>query len=211
LKNELRDVFFGKSQTGQGNLVQTVARYLGRGQSPSAAAQEVEFSKSEERARLEAYVDGGNLWLPHPDPKNYIAEGAEQRVFLSETGTHVIKLNSSVFYASWEDYLNSLLLHNFFFPDTRYELLGFCKYDNELHSVVRQPFVIADQITDLTVLKTFLHANGFRNTRNEDYRNEALGIILEDMHDENVLMRQGVLFVIDSVFYLTDKFRKSFA
>lgn len=34
----------------------------------------------------------------------------------------VIKLNDAIYYNSWEDYL-----HNYFFPDTAYELLGFTK------------------------------------------------------------------------------------
>ena len=44
--------------------------------------------------------------------------------------------------------------------------------------------------------------NGFENIRNNDYCNPDLGIILEDLHDENVLTRQGVLYFIDTVFYL---------
>jgi hypothetical protein len=35
--------------------------------------------------------------------------------------------------------------------------------------------------------------NGFENTRNNDYYSPALGIILEDLHDENVLMENGIL------------------
>ena len=32
------------------------------------------------------------------------------------------------------------------------------------------------------------------------------GIILEDLHDENVLTRNEVLYFIDTVFYVTDAF-----
>jgi hypothetical protein len=52
----------------------------------------------------------------------------------------------------------------------------------------------------------FLNKNGFINTRNNDYYNPELGIILEDLHDENVLCRNGILYFIDTVFYLKDKF-----
>lgn len=44
------------------------------------------------------------------------------------------------------------------------------------------------------------------NTRNNDYYNPELGIILEDLHDENVLTRHDILYFIDTVFYLTDSF-----
>ena len=38
-----------------------------------------------------------------------------------------------------------------------------------------------------------MEANGFTHTRNNDYFNPALGIILEDLHDENVLTENGIL------------------
>jgi hypothetical protein len=31
-------------------------------------------------------------------------------------------------------------------------------------------------------------------------------LILEDLHDENVLTKDGLLYFIDTVFYLTDEF-----
>lgn len=48
--------------------------------------------------------------------------------------------------------------------------------------------------------------NGFENNRNNDYINHELGIILEDLHDENVLTRNEILYFIDTVFYLNEKF-----
>jgi hypothetical protein len=35
-----------------------------------------------------------------------------------------------------------------------------------------------------------------------DYYNSSLGIILEDLHDENVITQKGVLYFIDTVFYI---------
>ena len=49
-------------------------------------------------------------------------------------------------------------------------------------------------------------ANGFIHTRNNDYHHPELGIILEDLHDENVLTEDGVLQFIDTVFYIEEKF-----
>lgn len=48
-------------------------------------------------------------------------------------------------------------------------------------------------------------ANDFQNTRNNDYMNNKLGVILEDLHDENVLTQDGILFFIDTVFYVLKK------
>jgi hypothetical protein len=50
--------------------------------------------------------------------------------------------------------------------------------------------------------------DAFINTRNHDYFHPELGIILEDLHDENVLTLEGNLYFIDTVFYLTEQFYK---
>jgi hypothetical protein len=114
----------------------------------------------------------------------------------------VLKLNDAIYYASWEDYFHNLLLHNFFFADTAYRLLGFFLTDGLLFAVVGQNFVKADGLTNLNQVKEFLESNGFMNTKNQDYFHEGLGIILEDLHDENVLTKQGMLYFIDTVFYV---------
>lgn len=99
-----------------------------------------------------------------------------------------------------------MLLHNFFFRDTAFELTGFIKENEKLFAVVKQSFVTITQTTDLNSVQTFLTANGFQCTRNNDYFNPDLGIILEDLHDANVLTKNGILYFINTVFYLTEEF-----
>lgn len=127
--------------------------------------------------------------------------GAEQKVYLKDSRS-VIKLNDAIYYLSWVDYFVSLLLNNHFFPDTAYNLLGFFESESIIYAVVEQPFVKADEPTDLAFVEQFLNSNGFQKIRNNDYFNPELGIILEDLHDENVLTYKGVLYFIDTVFYL---------
>lgn len=57
-------------------------------------------------------------------------------------------------------------------------------------------------------VESVLNTAGFvkPNPKKNDYRNDFLGIILEDLHDENVLVNNNLLFYIDTVFYLTPKF-----
>ena len=118
----------------------------------------------------------------------------------------VFKLNDSIYFTSWLDYLNNLLLHNFFFEDTSYELIGFTFQNNTLYSLVKQNYIQITEPTNLNVVKQFLETNGFQNIRNHDYYNPSLGIILEDLHDENVLVNNGIYYFIDTVFYLTADF-----
>ncbi|MFY7889612.1 MAG: hypothetical protein ACOVOW_11910 [Spirosomataceae bacterium] len=145
------------------------------------------------------------MWIREINSENYISQGAEQKVYLND-GKSVLKLNDTIFYASWTDYFHNLLLNNYFFPDTAYELLGFYQEENTIYAVVKQAFIRATEKTNLAFVKEFMAANGFANTRNNDYYNSDLGIILEDLHDENVLTENGILQFIDTVFYLTDIF-----
>lgn len=145
------------------------------------------------------------MWIKEINSENYISQGAEQKVYLND-GKSVLKLNDTIFYASWTDYFHNLLLNNYFFPDTAYELLGFYQEENTIYAVVKQAFIRATEKTNLAFVKEFMAANGFANTRNNDYYNSDLGIILEDLHDENVLTENGILQFIDTVFYLTDIF-----
>jgi Serine/Threonine/Tyrosine Kinase found in polyvalent proteins len=106
----------------------------------------------------------------------------------------VVKINDAIYYATWLEYFNSMLLHNLIFKDTAYQFLGFIDFDNVLHAVVKQPFIIADVQAALYDIRDFLEYNGFKNTRRHDYFNKTYGLILEDMHDENVIIKSEKLF-----------------
>jgi len=205
LKNELHNIISGKSQVSFGAIIQTIASYLDNG---TQSSDEIESSKQireKETKKLESFVTERNLWIKDIDFSQYVSEGAEQRVYLKDSD-HVLKLNDAIYYGYWTDYFHNLLLHNFFFPDTAYILIGFTKEGENLYAVVKQSFVIITQETDLNKVKSFLEANGFINNRNNDYVNPDLGIILEDLHDENVLTKNDVLYFIDTVFYTTKEF-----
>ena len=70
-----------------------------------------------------------------------------------------------------------------------------------MYAVVRQIFIIADGQAELDDIRSFLEFNGFQNTRRQDYFNKEYGLILEDIHDENVIVNSEKLFFIDTVFY----------
>ena len=204
-KNELHDIISGKSQVSFGTIIQAAASYLNDG---SQSSPEIEISKQireKETKKLEDFISRSNLWLNDIDFSQYISEGAEQRVYLKDSD-HVLKLNDAIYYSYWRDYFHNLLLHNYFFPDTSYELIGFTKEKDILYAVVKQAYVTITQETDLNKVKEFLESNGFINIRNNDYINTEIGIILEDLHDENVLTKNDILYFIDTVFYITKDF-----
>ena len=143
------------------------------------------------------------MWLQPPDETvRFLTQGGEAEIYFNQHRAEVIKVNDAVYYATWLDFFTSLLIHNLLFEETRYVLKGFILKSNVLKAVLQQDFVISDNAVDLKAVKSFLEYNGFENTKRNDYYNKELGLILEDIHDENVIMNSGVMFFIDTVFYI---------
>ena len=207
MKHELQNIISGKSQVKHGANIQAVSRYLRKSKSTSGTFESGKQIKSEETALIKQFCDRNSFWITFININAFVSSGAEQKVYL-QNKHKVIKLNDSIYYETWEDYLNNLLLNNFFFPDTAYQLIGFYEQADLLYAVVEQKFVESDSVTELENVKLFLTSNGFVNTRNNDYLHKELGIILEDLHDENVLTKENTLKFIDTVFYVTDQFYK---
>lgn len=205
VKDELFNILSGKIKIGYGAIIQTIACYLKDGETSSGSLEDEKHFKKQETKRLVDFITANSLWVNEIDFSQYVSEGAEQRVFLKD-GEHVIKLNDAIYYSSWKEYFYNLLLHNYFFPDTAYNLIGFTKENDVVYAVVQQNYVSITSPTDLKEVKEFMKSNGFMNNRNNDYINSDLGIILEDLHDENVLTQNEILYFIDTVFYLTEEF-----
>lgn len=208
IKNELQNIITGNGQIGDKNLIKTIQDVLRRNEKSIQISSQNKLVKSEEEIFLKHIIEAEDLtYKEEISESNYISEGAEQKVYRLDD-KYVIKLNDTIFYASWKDYFNSPLIHNYFFNSTKYELLGFKIINKKIFAVVKQRFVKADETVDLEQVKSFLEFNNFRNVRNNDYQNDELGLIFEDLHDENVLINNGILYFIDTIFYLTDNFYK---
>jgi Serine/Threonine/Tyrosine Kinase found in polyvalent proteins len=208
LKDELQSIISGTGEATKGTAIQTIANYVRKSKTASTNSEKKEFIKEQEAAAILDYAQSHNFFFTGLNKERYLAEGAEQKVYLDEDGRYVTKLNDSIFYATWEDYFHSLLLHNYFFPTTNYELIGFYYEAEKLYAAVKQPYINVTEPTRDDAIKELMALNGFTNKKNSDYFSKELGIILEDLHDENVLTSNGVLFFIDTVFYLTDDFFK---
>jgi hypothetical protein len=204
-KHELQSVISGNESVRFGEIVQTITNYLRREKKTVSEFEKIQLVKEQEEKILIGLIENNSLWYNNLEESKYIGEGAEQKIYEFSDPNFVLKLNDSIFYEFWEDYLNSLLLHNYFFPHLAYELLGFYKVDN-LYAVVKQPFVKSTESTNLDNVRDFLSANGFINKKDNDYYHPRLGIIIEDLHDENVLTEEGSLQFIDTVFFLMPSF-----
>src|SRR6185436_12967363 len=124
LKNELRSIIEGQG-TEDGNLIKTTQNYLRANEEAGKRVSDKDYPKQQEAKDLEDYIDKNNLWYKEElsNDRRLPNEGVEQYVYgFPEEGV-VRKSTDSIFYTSWKDYLNNLLIHNYFFPETGYKLL----------------------------------------------------------------------------------------
>lgn len=200
IKNELQHIIRGTSKDSCSTLVETTADYLRRSEKAGALAKNDKHRKQKVEKILIKFCNENNFWADAILNFNlFVSKGAEQKVYIKDDKT-VYKLNDAIYYSRWIDYFVNLQLNNFYFPETSYKLIGFCLIDKTLYALVEQPFVKSNPPTNFAQVKEFMYANGFVNTRNHDYYNQDLVIIFEDLHDENVLTQNGVLYFIDTIF-----------
>ena len=206
IREKLQNIVRGTCLEGPTDRCSTVRNHLieGFGTSPTVKGEFESRSiiKEKQIEFLKTYAKESGLWLESLAPQSeYLTKGGESKIYLAADGLNVIKVNDAVYYATWAEYFNSLVLHNLLFPNTTYSLLGFIENDGKLNAALSQPFIEGEQ-AKLENIKDLLSFNGFENTKRQDYYNKEFGLVLEDMHDENVIARQDVLFFIDTVFYI---------
>lgn len=158
--------------------------------------------KEEQAEVLVAYIEANNLYFDNLKFSVYLDEGAEQKVFFDTEKSNVYKLNDAIFYINWSQYLESLIVHNILFKETKYELLGFIRINRTLYSVVQQDFISPSEKTKIESVQELMFSKGFSIKKRNDYIHADLGLIIEDLHEENVLVKDGTLFFIDTVIYL---------
>ncbi len=188
-RKKIKNITSGTVIKGQEDTCTTIRNLLCTSFPTSTTVKDDFDSKAivkEEQVRfIEPCINEHNLWVTNlPGEDRFLTRGGEARVFLDLSNRDIIKLNDAVYYATWLEFFNSILLHNLIFENTAYTLTGFLKEDNILHAVLKQAFIKSDAQVDLEDVKKLLAFNGFVNTRRNDYLHTELGLILEDMHDE---------------------------
>jgi hypothetical protein len=209
IREKLQDIVRGARLQGTADRCSTIRNILvesfGAGSTVKSEFESRAILKEKQAGFLKSQSKELNLSLESlPRGSEYLTRGGESKVFLAADGLHVIKVNDAIYYATWTEYFNSLVLHNLLFPNTAYSLIGFTETDSTLNVVLQQPFIEGEQAR-LDDIEELLNFNGFENTRRQDYYNKEFGLVLEDMHDENVIARDDILFFIDTVFYVMKK------
>ena len=167
-RSKIKNIIAGALIKGQENNCTTIRNLLCASY-PTSTTVKTDFEgKSiikEKQARfIEKYISENDLWVTeHPSQERYLTRGGEAKVYLHKDGKHFIKLNDAIYYATWLEFFNSILIHNIIFENTSYLLEGFTKEEDLLYAVLRQPFITADAQVDLDDINKLLTFNGFEN------------------------------------------------
>ncbi|HEY0297882.1 MAG TPA: hypothetical protein VGB84_01560 [Arachidicoccus sp.] len=209
IREKLQDIVRGTCFQGTTDCCSKIRNILiesfGAGPTVKSEFESRAIIKENQAAFLKTQAEEFHIWLEClPAGCKYLTKGGESKVFLASSGFDVIKINDAIYYATWMEYFNNLVIHNLLFPNTAYTLIGFTETEGNLHAVLKQPFIEGQQAR-LEDIKDFLSYNGFENVKRQDYYNEEFSLVLEDMHDENVIAKDDILFFIDTVFYIMEK------
>ncbi|AQG82190.1 hypothetical protein AWR27_24585 [Spirosoma montaniterrae] len=127
--------------------------------------------------------------------------GAEHQVYV-QLGIYY-KRNNLNYYGTWLSYFHNLLLHNWLFPETAYKFLGLMDVDDTLQAVVSQKALRGVRGASPDEVAAYMALFDFTPLKNNEYINLNFGIIVSDLHQRNVLVRDdGELLVFDPVIYL---------
>jgi hypothetical protein len=129
-----------------------------------ALTEAYKFVERQERL-LEEYAREAGVWLKEEDivseAGTELPSGMESRVFLSRDETYVTKITNQSQKGLPDMFLdNRITLHNYLFPETNYELLGFLEKEPNMytfrrfHFVLKQPFIHGRALSDRTSAET---------------------------------------------------------
>jgi hypothetical protein len=208
IRQKLQDIIGGallKEQEDHCTAIRNIlCRRFETGPTTKSKFESRAILKEEQAGFLKQYAIELQIWMDAlPTDWRYLAKGGEATVYLANDNKNVIKVNDGIYYATWLEYFNSILIHNLLFPETAYSLCGFTDVNNTFSIIIQQPFIIGGQ-AELEDIKNLLSYNGFDNIKRQDYYNKEFNLLMEDMHDENVIAKDGSLLFIDTVFYIME-------
>ena len=129
-------------------------------------------------------------------------EGGEHQVY--QRGSYFFKRNNLFYHTGWLEYFHRLVLHNWLFPDTALLFLGLMLVEDEVQPVVKQKALVGIRGAEQKEVEQEMAQMGFYRRKADNYYSPMLGILVEDLHDENVLVSpKGSLLIFDPVIYLT--------
>jgi len=191
----------GSSRNAEASDVARRIRGTGE-ESSQLSDQEI---KSKEESALQKYAKENGIWYDSAietfgEPQ---AEGTESLVYLDADGKTVFKINTGRYYKTWADFFDAIEINNQLFPETKYEVIGFTTARGKFSVIVKQPLITAERGATREEVKADMEKRGFSQIEFDDYQIKENGLIIKDLHGQNVLVsKEGNLFYIDPAIYI---------
>jgi hypothetical protein len=153
-----------------------------------------------EKRSLEAYAKSKGIWLPFGDLAklgNIGANGDENNNYYSKDG-YVYKMNNLMHSRdSITTLFNKIRLHNTLFPETKYELIGFCGFDcRSVYPIFRQKLIHNSVPATNSEIDKHMSSLGFEKTGKGTFVKGNYE--LTDLLPKNVLKSEnGNVYIVD--------------
>lgn len=123
--------------------------------------------------------------------------GNESDVHIGKDG-RIIKLRYSLRGTQpMQEFLEETLVHNYLFPQTAYELLGFVYQNDKVLPVIAQDKIVDDGSYNIEAIENLLKFYKFEKEATGKYYSRELGLFIGDIYPRNVLFREGIPYFID--------------
>ena len=196
-----------RTQTPQiGGMEETAARIRERIEAYERTPQSGlsrDVREIENRVTREYAQDLG-LWIPFDDVYRLgvpAISGNEHNNYLEEVNQRINKVNNRMNTPSILDLLDRMELHNKYFPESKYSLIGFTAVsDNgDVWPVFSQRYIPNAREASIEEIDAYMSALGFTPVGEARYTNGE--IVVKDLRPRNVLAdADGDIYVVDAEF-----------
>jgi len=153
---------------------------------------------------IETQAKEKGLWTPLQNLPNLgtpFLSGNENDTYLDRENDAVYKMNNLMNSKSLPELFKRIDLHNEFFPDTKYDLVGFTGFGNggAIYPIYKQEYIDNAEFATPEEIGNYMQALGFNKTGEAEYSNGD--ITISDLRPRNVLKdTEGDIYVIDADF-----------
>lgn len=194
---------------GDSRIEEALAECRRRGAQDAGNAQAVSGTLSErqrkeiENRAMEEYATEKGMWISMQDVFSLgvpAPSGNENDVYLDSKDGSVYKVNNLMNSKSISALLERLKLHNQYFPQTKYELVGFSGFGfGDVFPVLKQDYIDNSTFATPEEIDSYMGALGFKQSGEAAYSNGDVAI--SDLRPRNVLKSaSGSIYVIDADF-----------
>jgi hypothetical protein len=164
-----------------------------------------------EEAALREWAQANGLMLDGRDfTRRWEEQGrkgeTEHAIYFDESVGRWFKVNNLCHHGNWLEYFHRPALHHWLFPEAPLRFEGLIVFDGELLPLASQPHIVGVRGASQSETDHLMRRLGFAPvrqtdpTRQYDYINRSIGVEVNDLHDENVIVTEGGdAIVIDPV------------